>query len=94
MDKKTTAEAVAAGVPGGGKRPKPPAWVRLGRLLYNPKSGAVLTRTPLSWVKLLLLTLLYWSIVIVSALLCWVIFQVAASTRQFVPHPNCTMDVA
>ena len=36
----------------------------------------MLTRTPLSWLKILLLTLTYWAIVAVSALICWAIFQV------------------
>jgi Sodium / potassium ATPase beta chain len=69
--------SVKAGVSEPDQKPaKPSIWVRLGRIIYNRETGAILTRTPLSWLKITLLTLSYWAIVAISALICWAIFQV------------------
>ena len=65
---------MAAGEPD--QTPRPRLWARIGRFIFNPDHGTVLTRTPLSWLQILLLTLTYWFIVVVSALVCWAIFQV------------------
>jgi hypothetical protein len=61
---------------------KPSIWVRLGRIIYNRETGAILTRTPLSWLKITLLTLSYWAVVVISALICWAIFQVTVLCIQ------------
>jgi len=74
--KENGSKEVAAGEPGSQHPPKRRIWLRLGRMLFNPDTGAVFLRTPLSWLKILLLTLAYWAIVVGSALLCWAIFQV------------------
>jgi hypothetical protein len=82
--KKYASSEVAAGEPGSQHPTKRRLWARIGRVFFNPDSGAVLLRTPLSWVKILALTLVYWVIVCGSALVCWAIFQVAQLSRA--PH--------
>jgi hypothetical protein len=82
--KKYASSEVAAGEPGSQHPTKRRLWARIGRVFFNPDSGAVLLRTPLSWVKILALTLVYWVIVCGSALVCWAIFQVAHLSRAHV----------
>jgi hypothetical protein len=82
--KKYASSEVAAREPGSQHPTKRRLWARIGRVFFNPDSGAVLLRTPLSWIKILALTLVYWVIVCGSALVCWAIFQVAWLSRA--PH--------
>merc|ERR1719317_1224348 len=50
----------------GGTAIKPKGWDRKGMeafkyLLYNPETGEILTRTPLSWAKIIAFYIIYYS---------------------------------
>lgn len=54
-------------IPLGGTAIKPPGWDRTGfeafkYMLYNPETGEVLTRTPISWAKIIIFYCIYYSL--------------------------------
>jgi len=68
-----------APVPLGGTAIKPVGWDRTGweafkYMLYDPDNGTVLTRTPLSWLKITVFYLIYYSLLTAFWIACLVIF--------------------
>jgi len=66
-------------IPLGGTAIKPKGWDRTGfeafkYMLYNPETGEVLTRTPLSWVKIITFYCIYYSCLAAFWLACLQIF--------------------
>eukprot|EP00091_Calanus_sinicus_P024948 TRINITY_DN925_c0_g1_i14.p2 TRINITY_DN925_c0_g1~~TRINITY_DN925_c0_g1_i14.p2 ORF type:complete len:103 (-),score=31.43 TRINITY_DN925_c0_g1_i14:979-1287(-) len=73
----------------GGTAIKPVGWDRTGMeafkyLLYNPDTGEVLTRTPLSWLKITVFYTIYYS--------CLAAFWLAASTSSSSPFQKTAWD--
>jgi len=63
----------------GGTAIKPPGWDRTGfeafkYMLYNPETGEILTRTPMSWLKITVFYLIYYSCLAAFWLACLNIF--------------------
>merc|ERR1711990_588735 len=73
----------------GGTAIKPVGWDRTGweafqYMLYNPDTGEILTRTPLSWLKITVFYCIYYS--------CLAGFWIAC-LNVFLPRcPRCTTD--
>jgi len=82
----TDKKEVKAGVQAlGGTAIKPPGWDRTGLeafkyMLWNPETGEVLTRTPLSWLKIIVFYCIYYS--------CLAGFWIAALHIFFLTLPN------
>ena len=47
-----------------------------GTFLYDPREGKILSRTPLSWLKLTTFTLCYWILIVIFSMVCWEFFFV------------------
>jgi len=63
----------------GGTAIKPEGWDRTGLeafkwFLYNPKTGAILSRTPLSWFKIIVFYIIYYSLLALFWIACLQIF--------------------
>jgi len=65
--------------PLGGTAIKPEGWDRTGMeaflyFLFNPKTGEILSRTPLSWIKIIVFYIIYYSCLAFFWCLCFFIF--------------------
>ena len=65
--------------PLGGTAIKPEGWDRTGMeaflyFLFNPKTGEILSRTPLSWIKIIVFYIIYYSCLAFFWCLCLFIF--------------------
>ena len=79
----------------GGTAIKPVGWDRTGLeafkyLLYNPDTGEVLTRTPLSWLKITAFYIVYYSCLAAFWVGCLNIFFLTLPENQM--GPKWTMD--
>lgn len=79
----------------GGTAIKPVGWDRTGLeafkyLLYNPDTGEVLTRTPLSWLKITVFYIIYYSCLAAFWVGCLNIFFLTLPENQM--GPKWTMD--
>ena len=45
------------------------------QFFYNPKTGTVMTRTPLQWLQLILFILFAWAVIIGFTIACWAAFR-------------------
>ena len=71
----------------GGNAIKPEGWDRTGfesfkYFLYNPRTGEILSRTPLSWVKITIFYIIYYFCLAVFWLLCLQIFFLTLPEAQ------------
>jgi len=74
----------------GGTAIKPKGWDRKGMeafkyLLYNPETGEILTRTPLSWAKIIIFYIIYYSCLAGFWAACLFIFFVTIPPRDHGP---------
>ena len=65
--------------PLGGTAIKPEGWDRTGMeaflyFLFNPKTGEILSRTPLSWIKIIVFYIIYYCCLAFFWCLCFFIF--------------------
>jgi len=65
--------------PLGGTAIKPEGWDRTGMeaflyFLFNPQTGEILSRTPLSWIKIIVFYIIYYSCLAFFWILCFFIF--------------------
>eukprot|EP00088_Acartia_fossae_P069657 TRINITY_DN9156_c0_g1_i6.p1 TRINITY_DN9156_c0_g1~~TRINITY_DN9156_c0_g1_i6.p1 ORF type:complete len:330 (-),score=128.39 TRINITY_DN9156_c0_g1_i6:402-1391(-) len=82
-----------AGQPLGGTAIKPVGWDRTGweafrYMLYDPDTGKVLTRTPLSWLKIFVFYCIYYSCLAAFWLACLQVFFLTVPTD----HPKWTLE--
>ena len=74
----------------GGTAIKPEGWDRTGieafkYFLFNPKTGEILSRTPLSWLKITVFYMVYYSCLAGFWLLCLYIFSLTLPAIHFGP---------
>eukprot|EP00091_Calanus_sinicus_P000327 TRINITY_DN1025_c0_g1_i6.p1 TRINITY_DN1025_c0_g1~~TRINITY_DN1025_c0_g1_i6.p1 ORF type:complete len:345 (-),score=115.46 TRINITY_DN1025_c0_g1_i6:77-1111(-) len=79
----------------GGTAIKPKGWDRKGMeafkyLLYNPETGEVLTRTPLSWLKIIVFYIVYYCFLAGFWAACLMIFFLTLPTAE--QGPKWTLD--
>lgn len=85
--------AVKTVQPLGGSAIKPPGWDRTGfeafrYMIYNPDTGEIFTRTPMSWLKITAFYLVYYSLLAAFWLVCLQIFFLSLPEGK----PRWTLD--
>jgi len=70
--------------PMGGTAIKPVGWDRTGweafkYMLCDPQKGTILTRTPLSWVKIIVFYIIYYSCLATFWIVCLFVFSLVKS---------------
>jgi len=75
----------------GGTAIKPEGWDRTGwesfkYMLYDPNTGAILTRTPLSWLKITIFYLIYYSLLAGFWIACLFIFFQTLPSPEYGPR--------